>query len=160
MPPWRLAGSVGGPIAGTLDARCKGSENSRICKFSVNIRIRFSLCVNPDLFYLCGESTFEDMDKKELFLITEDILGLFRGLRDGTICYHYDNLNSAMKTNICEVLSEISETVVWNVDSGVEVTRERVQELHDNLIAFSDDFKVKEAKTIAARIKTLLDNSK
>lgn len=99
------------------------------------------------------------MDKKELFFITEDILALFRGLRDGTVRYNCDNLHSAMKTDVCEVLSEISEAVVWNADAGAEVTKEQVQDLHDNLLAFSEEFGVKQAKQIAARIKTLLDNS-
>jgi len=62
-----------------------------------------------------------------------------------------------MKTNICEVFSSVAEEVAINVELGREVTKEQLQKLYDNLISFAKEYKVKEAKALAGKVKELLE---
>lgn len=89
--------------------------------------------------------------------LQDGIMDLFNGLRCGSIDYSYDNLNRAMKTNICEVFSSIAEDVVINIRLGRDVTKEQLQDLHDNLISFGNEYKVKEAKQLAKKVTGLLN---
>lgn len=93
----------------------------------------------------------------DLQSIQDDIMNIFYGLRTGLVDYSYDNLNCAMKTNICEVFSSVAEEVAINVELGREVTKEQLQKLHDNLISFAKEYKVKEAKALAGKVKELLE---
>lgn len=76
---------------------------------------------------------------------------------DGSISYSYDKLHLAMKTNICELFSSITETVALAIDLGCKIEKSNLQEFHDNLISFGEEFKVERSKTIAAMVKEEID---
>ena len=89
--------------------------------------------------------------------IFNDIYMLFMDLRLGTVDYSFSKVNLAMKTNICEEFSNATEDFVFSMDCGREVTKEQLQTLYDNLISFGKEFKVKQCKTIAEKVKEAID---
>ena len=97
---------------------------------------------------------------EDLRALSEEVLAFFRGLMDGTIDYSFDNLNCALKTDICEVFDAIAGDFVINIECGNDdkVTNEQLQALHDNLIAFGEEYNVKEAATLAEKVKALIDS--
>lgn len=96
---------------------------------------------------------------KGLELLVDDIMDLFHGLMYHSISYRYDKLNCTMKTDICEIFSSVTEDVVMKVEFGGEVTIEHLQALHNNLISFAKEFKVKEAKALANKVKKLIEDN-
>ena len=72
----------------------------------------------------------------------------------GDISYSYDNLNCALKTDICEVFNDIVEDTVMNIMLGKEISNEQLLSLSDNLASFGDEFNVTEAKALSEKIKT------
>lgn len=90
--------------------------------------------------------------------IFNDIYMLFVDLRLGTVDYSFSKVNLAMKTNICEEFSNVTEDFVFSMDCGREVTKEQLQTLYDNLISFGEEFKVKQCKTIAEKVKEAIDD--
>lgn len=90
--------------------------------------------------------------------LKDETMKLFRGLMDGTVRFSYDSMNCAMKTDICEAFNDIAEEFVMSVLEGEDVTAEKLQAFYDGLVAFGDDFKVKEAKALAKKVKTVIDN--
>lgn len=93
----------------------------------------------------------------KLDALMDDIMNLFHGLMYGNINYSYDKLNCAMKTDICEIFSTLAEEVVMNINLGRDVSKEQLQTLHDNLIAFAKEFKVKEARLLAKKVNVLIE---
>ena len=97
------------------------------------------------------------MNQEELESLKGDIMDVFYDLMYGSIKYRFDKLHSAMGTSICEIFSAATEDFVLTIEFGHEVTKEQVQTLHDNLVTFAKEFKVKEAKVLAQKAKILLD---
>ena len=97
---------------------------------------------------------------EDLKALSEEVLAFFHGLMDGTIDYSFDKLNCAMKTDICEIINAIAGDFVINIESGNgdKVKNEQLQALHDNLIAFGEEFNVKEAAPLAEKVKALIDS--
>jgi len=97
------------------------------------------------------------MGKEELMSLKDDIMELFHGLQCGEIEYQFDNLHSAMKTNICEVFSDIAEGLVWRVIKDEEVSKEMLLTFHNDLLSFGEEFGVEEVKPLAEKAKKLAD---
>ena len=95
--------------------------------------------------------------KSKLTDIFNDIYMLFVDLRLETVDYSLSKVNLAMKTNICEEFSNATEDFDFSMDCGREVTKEQLQTLYDNLISFGKEFKVKQCKTIAEKVKEAID---
>ena len=89
--------------------------------------------------------------------LKEEIMELFRGLMNGTIDYSFDNMHSAMKTDICEIFNDIAEDFVMNIMLGQEITKEQLQTLHDNLVTFGEEFEVKEATSLAKNVEAMIE---
>lgn len=77
----------------------------------------------------------------------------------GTVKVNYDNLLCAMKPDLSEELSNITEEVVLAVEFGIEVTKEQLQTLYDNLCSFAKEYGIKDANEIAAKIKPMLESN-
>ena len=43
------------------------------------------------------------------------------------------------------------------VDLGCKIEKSNLQELHDNLISFGEEFKVKEVKPLVKKVKEIID---
>lgn len=92
----------------------------------------------------------------KLEVLKDDIMDLFHGLMYGSVNYSFNKLHSTMKTDICEIFSSVAEDVIMNISFGHDVSKEQLQTLHDNLIAFAKEFKVKEARLLAKKVKGLI----
>lgn len=99
-----------------------------------------------------------DKLKNELRELLYDTMDLFDGLMYCEIDFSFDNLHCAMKTDICELFSNAVEGVILNVNSGREVTKEHLETMHKNLISFAREFKVKEARALAKKVKKIIED--
>ena len=77
--------------------------------------------------------------------IYQEILAIEEGLDCGTIAFTYDNLASAMKCgHPVEIFDSIIAEVFWDIQSGKEPEKAKLESLLKGLKRFKRSFKVKE----------------
>ena len=77
--------------------------------------------------------------------ICQEILAIEEGLDCGTITFTYDNLASAMKCgHPVEIFDNIIAEVFWDIQSGKEPERGKLENLLKGLKRYKRSFKVKE----------------
>lgn len=90
--------------------------------------------------------------------IFNDIYGLSLDFAHGKVNYSFNKLHCAMKTNVYSLFCAITEDFISSLECSREVTKEQLQTLYDNLISFGKEFKVKQCKTIAEKVKDAIDD--